>query len=231
MKNDAGRMAVAGENAADAVAHFDAVVSLDALHWPVVDREGDRVAPTQRNNLDPTLHAGSLLREYEFAARKVLTGLGEQYGHLNWEGEIAVEVLVQAIVVARLVLKKQRRRANLTGIMAGRQIARVRLRVSSLIPHPFIPLVGNEHEASIQRGAQALQQSGQRILEVAVLAFAETVAGHDDAAAKMLFVSIESGNLGALSQREQFPDDRVAIGVQFRCDGLPVINRYPILDR
>jgi hypothetical protein len=75
MKNDAGRMAAAGENAADAVAHFDAVVPLDALHWPIVDCEGDGVAPAQRNDLDSGLHSGSLFREYEFAARKISTGL------------------------------------------------------------------------------------------------------------------------------------------------------------
>ena len=106
VENDAERVAAAGANAADAVAQIDPVGALGALNRPVVDGEKDRVAAPQRHHVDPALHARPLFGQDEFAAGEIRFGLGQQHGDLQREGELAVEVLMQTIEVARPVLQQ-----------------------------------------------------------------------------------------------------------------------------
>jgi hypothetical protein len=83
-----------------------------------VNGEQDRIALLERNYLNAALHSRALFRQDEFATRKIPVGLGQQNGGLQREGEIAVQVLMQAIEVAGCVLQQQRRGANLPGVMA-----------------------------------------------------------------------------------------------------------------
>ena len=74
----------------------------------------------------------------------------------------------------------------------------VLIRIANGDVHRLVPAIGNADEARIQRGAQAEDQSRQRIGEVFVFAATEAMAGHDDTAAEL------SIGLIAGSQRRAF---------------------------
>ena len=71
-----------------------------------MDREDNCIAYPQRNNFHPALHAWALFRQNEFPTREIFSRFGEKDRHLHRECKIAIEILMQAIEVASLVLKK-----------------------------------------------------------------------------------------------------------------------------
>jgi hypothetical protein len=84
----------------------------------VIDGEDDGFALMKLNDGDAGLHAGALLGEDELAAGEVVRGVAEQEGYLQGKDELAVEVLVEAVIVALAVLQKQRRWAGLASAVA-----------------------------------------------------------------------------------------------------------------
>jgi hypothetical protein len=115
MEDDAHGVAVAGAYAADTVAHVYAVIAAGSLHRAMVDGEGYCVTLAQRDHFGTGLLAGALFGEDELAAGKISTGFGQQEGDLYGEDMFAVEVLVEAVVVARFVLEEQGCGAGLAG--------------------------------------------------------------------------------------------------------------------
>ena len=105
MEDNPGGVPPAGSNAAHAVAEINAIVALRPLYWPVMDREGHSITVLKGYHLDAALHARPLFGQDKLAARKVLARIGEENRDLDRECEIAVEVLVQAIEVARNILQ------------------------------------------------------------------------------------------------------------------------------
>src|SRR5690348_14556870 len=105
VEDDAHRVPQPRAQATDAVAKVDPVGALYALHRPMMGREGHGVALTKRHDFGTALHPGTLFGQYEFAAREVLAGLGKQTRDLKRKGEVAVEILMQTIEVARNILK------------------------------------------------------------------------------------------------------------------------------
>src|SRR5689334_16274410 len=93
---------------ADAVAERDAVVAARAPMRPAVDREHDGVALAERNHLGARLHARPLLGEHELAAVEILSRRRQQDRELQRKDVVAIEILVQAIVVAGAVLQQER---------------------------------------------------------------------------------------------------------------------------
>ena len=134
MKDDPDRVALAGAHTADPVAHVDTIAALASLDRPVMDGKGDRVSLLERDNFDPALHAGALLCQHELSTGKVTSGLREQDCHLDGKGELAIEILMQAIEIPRPVLQQQRRWSGLAGIMAESEKFGMRLRVASRNP-------------------------------------------------------------------------------------------------
>src|SRR5262245_9320473 len=96
---------------------IDAIGPFRALHWPIVDGKGDSIALPQRRYLGPALHARALLGQHELAAAKVASRLRKQDRHLDRKGEIPIEILMQAIEIARAILQQQRRRPALTRLV------------------------------------------------------------------------------------------------------------------
>ena len=113
MENDADGMTVPRSDAADAVPQVHAIHTARALHGPVVNRENNAIALTERHDHRPDLHARALLRHDEFAASEVLAGVRQQNSQLEREDMLAVEVLVQAVVIVDSILKQKRRRSAL----------------------------------------------------------------------------------------------------------------------
>jgi hypothetical protein len=70
-----------------------------------VDREGDRIALTKWYDFGSALHARPLFGKDKLATCEVPAGFREKNCHLDREGEIAIDILVEAVEVASYVLK------------------------------------------------------------------------------------------------------------------------------
>jgi hypothetical protein len=123
--------------------------------------------------------------------------------HLKRERQRAVEVLVQAIVVARAVLQQKRRRTRLAGRVAEREERGVRFRTARLKRHALVPGVRNRRKSLVKRSAQGGDRLRKRIGELFVLALPEAVVRHDDVAAEAPILRIERRNRAAFSPRQQ----------------------------
>jgi len=108
VEDDAQGVPAAGAETADAVAEVDSIGPSRALHGPVMDREDHSVPLVKIDHLGAGLHPGALLGQHELAAGKVLAGHREEKGDLQREGEIAVQILVQAVEIPLPVLQQER---------------------------------------------------------------------------------------------------------------------------
>ena len=79
----------------------------------------------------------------------------------------------------------------------------MQFRIALVDPHALIPTIGDVRQMRIERSAEASDRGGQRILEVAVLPFAESMPRHLDVTAEMAFLRIEFRNLLAIFRRQQ----------------------------
>ena len=96
-------------------------------------------------------------------------------------------------------------------------------------PHPPVPLVRDPGQPRVEGTAQTLDQIGERVSEVAILALAEAMACHVDVAAEMLFMRVEGGDICALSRSEKLLDHGAAVGAQVGCYRVPIAARHPLL--
>jgi hypothetical protein len=195
------------------VAEVDAVVALRPLHRPVMDCKGRRIALPKRHDVGAALHARPLFGQDELAACEIHAGLREENRDLDGECEIAVEVLVETVEIARDVLQ-QKRRARLAGVAASIEERRVVARIALVDSHPAVPFVGNACEAWIERRSQATEEVGKRVFEVAILALAEAVARHVDVASEAALVGIEGRDGAAFRGREELRQDGAAVAVE-----------------
>jgi hypothetical protein len=104
---------------------------------------------------------------------------------------LAVQVLVQAVVVACTVLQQQRRRLGLPGIVTAAQECCVFGGETGGDAHRLIPAVGDCGQRRIERLAQRCHRIRQRIGEVLVFSAPEAVPRHDDAAAEGRILGVE----------------------------------------
>src|SRR5690242_6287555 len=106
VKDHADRVAVPGPYAAHAMPQVHAIDPSGAAHWTVPDGEDHPIASVERHHLDPRLHPRPLLGQDELAAREVSSGLRQEERHLEGEDLLAIEILVQTVVVARAILEQ-----------------------------------------------------------------------------------------------------------------------------
>ncbi len=114
-------MTVSRPDAADAVPEIHAIHAASTLHGAIMNCEHYAVALAKRYNDRPRLHTRPLLRHHEFATGKVLVGLRQQNRELKRENMLAIEVLVQAVVIAGPILEQKRCRPDLACLMANAQ--------------------------------------------------------------------------------------------------------------
>jgi hypothetical protein len=222
MKNDTEGVPSAGPQPADAMSHVDAIGSPRPLDRAMVDGEDDALALVERDHLGPRLHAGPLLGEDEFAAREIHAGPREQERDLEREDVFAVEVLMQAVVIAGAVPEQERGRLGLSRLMTSVEEGSVLLRVADLDPHRLIPAVGVLRQRRVQCGPQSVDDGRQRISKVLVFAASVAVARHDDPAAKDPRRVVGGRELAALLGRDQRTDHGAAVAVEIGGDDLPV---------
>jgi hypothetical protein len=101
------------------VLHVDAIRASRAPRWPMANREDHTLSLAQANDLDPRLHARALLGEYELAACKINAWLGEQKRDLERKYVLAINVLMQTVVIVGVVAEHERRWLELTCVMAA----------------------------------------------------------------------------------------------------------------
>ena len=111
---------------------------------------------------------------------------------------LAVEVLMQAVVVTNSILKQKRRRPRLTGTVATLDEVGVLFRIPHIDSHRFIPMIGERNQMGIGRCSEFAQNVGQRITEILVLSAPEAVPSHDDTAAKDLIFRVKTRDCPAL---------------------------------
>src|SRR4051794_35415849 len=99
-------MAMARAHAAHPVPQIDTVHATRAAHRSMMNGKNAPTARAQRNDLRPRLHARPLLGEHEFTAGEILAGLRQEDRDLQWEDMLTVEILMQAVVVIRPILKQ-----------------------------------------------------------------------------------------------------------------------------
>src|SRR5262249_45890509 len=151
------------------MAEVDAVVALRAPHWPVMDGKGHGITLPKWYDFGTALHARPLFGQDELATGEVLARLREENRDLDRECEIAIEILVEAVEVARDILQQKWCWARLSGVVASLEERCVVVGIALIDAHPAVPHVGHACEARIERRSQAPEKVRQRVFEVAVL--------------------------------------------------------------
>ena len=108
----------------------------------VIDREDHGVALAERHDLGARLHPRPGFDKHELAAGEIPAGSAEQDRGLHRENQVAIEVLVQAVVVAVLVFQQQRRRAQLARFVTAREKGVETLGKARLQAQPPVPFIG-----------------------------------------------------------------------------------------
>jgi hypothetical protein len=222
MEDDAQSVASAPQHAAHAVAHRRAVPAARALHRAVARREDQDLPLLGGDGLAARLGAGPLLHQQEVAPLVVRGPPAQEAGELQREHDVAVDVLVQAVVAARLVVQQQRGGLRLPPPMADRQQPVQIGRMQRRGLQRRLELVGDGRQRRVGVHAQRLHEGGQGIREVLVVADAEPVARHVDPAAKARLVVVGRDQLGALVGGEQGWGPGVSPFPQRALDGRPV---------
>ena len=131
------------------------------------------------------LRPRALLHEHELAALVVHARLRQHRQHLEREVDVAVEILVERVPVARAVAQDQRRRPLLArGAAALEQLGVLEREGVVVTAEQARPVVRDRREVPVERAAQLGDRVRQRVVEVAVAAVAEAIAGHVDGGAE-----------------------------------------------
>src|SRR5882757_5175594 len=122
MKYHPQRMPRPTPHPADPMPHIHPIHSSHTLHRPMMNSKNYRIALAQENNLGARLHPRSLLGQNELTARKILAWLRQKNRNLQRKHVLAIQILVQAVVVTRSILEQQWSWASLAGFGTALQI-------------------------------------------------------------------------------------------------------------
>src|SRR5919202_3371327 len=193
------------------MAKIDAIHAPRAMHGTLAHGEDHPVTLPQRHHHGPRLHARTLFSEDKFTAGEVMLGFREEERHLEGKHVLAVQILVETIVIATAVAKQQWRWSTLACLVAAGDELRVRIGIAHGNAHPCVPAIRQRREACVQGATQSRDEWRQRVAEIPVLALAETMPCHNDNAAESLVVVIQPG------------DGATLIGIEHLLDGRPTL--------
>ena len=166
VKDDAQGVARAAVHAANTVAQIDAVVAARAFHRPVTRGKNDRLSAVGEDHLRLGLRAGLLLDMDEFSTFPIAPLLAKQKYHLQRKADLAVEILMQTIETAGLVVKHERRGLGLPGLVANFQKCLMVARIwRSRFTQRIRPVIANFCEMRISAASELGDQLRQRIGE------------------------------------------------------------------
>jgi hypothetical protein len=123
------------------VSQFYSIDTAFSADRAMMYRKRDCIPLAKRDNLRPRLHSRPLLRQDELAAREIHFRFRQQYGDLNWKHMFAVQILMQAVVVANSVPQQQRRRSRLSSGVTTLEELSQSLGILDMDPHGLIPAI------------------------------------------------------------------------------------------
>src|SRR5262249_2254963 len=141
--------------------------------------------------------------EEELATGEVASRRGEEKRRLQRKEHLAVDVLVQAVVVVPLVAQEERGGAALSCLTAPLQEVRVAERIEVRSPEKLLPAIRDRGEMPVERRAQARDRLGERMIEVLVLASTESVVRHHHPAAESRLALVPGGQPRALRRAQE----------------------------
>jgi hypothetical protein len=158
MKDNSNGVTLSRSKAAHSMSKVDAVGSPRSLNWPMMHGERHRVALAERDHFWPRLHTWPLLGEHEFAAGEIPLRFRQQDGHLYRESVLSVEVLMQAVEVARAVLKEQWRGSLLSCVVASLNKLVMTVRIANVHCHSRVPAIRDGREPRVESCTETLDE-------------------------------------------------------------------------
>src|ERR1700751_2686296 len=116
-----------------------------------MDGEGYSVSLPKRNDLRPRLHTRTLFCQHKFSTGKIFCRVGKQDRHLYRENVLAVNILMETIVITLAVLEQQGRRPDLPGMMASLNELSMVFRITDIDAHRAVPAIGDRRQSRINR--------------------------------------------------------------------------------
>src|SRR5258708_23624361 len=160
------------------------MVSSCSRRRTIAVREDYSLARIERDRLAARLRTRALLDEQQFPAFEIAPAPAERAGELKRKGNLAVQILMQAVVAALLVAKDQRRWFGLSMRGADFQKFRECVWIRIARAHPLGPPIRCRRELTTHRDAQLFDQRRHRPPEILVFPYAAVVTLHHNAAAK-----------------------------------------------
>jgi len=105
---------------------------------------------------------------------------------------IAIEVLVQTVVIAGPVLEQKRCRSDLAGLVAPLDEVSMLLWIATINTHRHVPSIGDRNKMRIDGRPKPRDKAGQRIAEILIFSHPETMASHHNMTAEDGAVRIEA---------------------------------------
>jgi hypothetical protein len=165
VEDDAERMSFTRSQFTDPMPHFHPMIASRPFHRPFIDGEHDTMSLFEPNHLDARLHAWSLFDQDELAAFEI-SKVTEQHDDLQRKNMLAIQILVQPVVIACTVSEDQRRGPRLAVPVTALEHFRMRIRKANIAADSLLPRVG--------------------------FSLPVTVLAHDDVAAKCIVFRIQS---------------------------------------
>src|SRR5713226_7580000 len=232
VKDDAQGIARASMHAADPMPQIHPIVPASAFHRTITSGENDRLALIRMDHFGSGLSPRLLFHQDKFSAVPIATVLAKHENHLQREAHLSINVLMEAVVTARLIMQQQRRGFCLPGPAADSQEGGVILGVSETRHTQRLgPAIRDPGEMRVGFRPQIRDQFGERMAEVFVIADAEPIALHDDLTAKAALIFIQCRERCTFGGRENRVHDRVsAVGERF-LRSLPIQGVHSFADR
>src|SRR6267143_7282168 len=158
MEDEAQRVPAPGAQHADAVTHWRGRPATAGRNRPVPGGEDQGLSLSDGGGGAAGLRAQALLDGEELTACVIHAGPVEADDHLERKDELAVEVAMQRIPVARPVPEQQRCGAGLPGqVTLSEPVVEV-VRPRRRLPEPSGPFPGDRHQMWPEGGAQLCDQ-------------------------------------------------------------------------
>src|SRR5436309_1553845 len=170
VKDDAERVAGAGGDATDAVAHGDAMPAAVAARRPLARGEDHQLTLLGGDRLAARLRARPLLDQQEVATLVVDAPAAQEAGDLQWKGDVAVQILVQAVVSAGFVMQQKRRRLGLPGAPTDGEQAGEIIGIAPTAAERLLPAIGDLGQRRIGVGSEIGDDGWERVAKVLVVA-------------------------------------------------------------
>jgi hypothetical protein len=193
VENDAKRVSVSRPDTAHAVSQIHTVHAIVAVDRAITNREYNAVSLSKRHNHRSGLHTRPLFRHNKFTAGKIFRAFRQQDCELKREHMVAVQVLVQTVVIVWPVPEQKWCRFDLAGMMASLYEVFMIFRVTNVNFHRLVPTVSDRNKTRIEGLPKAGNQIRQGIAEILVFPTPEVMTFHHDPCAENVVLLVQAG--------------------------------------